>query len=57
MGVVYSEEEEIGYINYVVRLRVYIFKVVEVFMRFLILVGVNVVDWYEYMEVEDDEFE
>lgn len=57
VGLVYSEEEETGYINHVVRLRVHSPKGVETCIRPSMPVGSKATEWYEYMEVEDDEFE
>jgi len=56
IGLVYTEDE-IGYVNHVVRLRVHTPKAVEIFMRPSMPVGVNAAEWYEYMEVEVDELE
>ncbi|KAG0562303.1 hypothetical protein KC19_9G135400 [Ceratodon purpureus] len=57
VGLVYNEEEETGYVNHVVRLRIHTPKAVETFMRPSMPVGSNATEWYEYMEVEDDESE
>ena len=57
IGLVYNEEEETGYINHVVRLRVHTPKAVETFIRPSMPVGSNATEWYEYMEVEDEESE
>jgi hypothetical protein len=57
VGLVYNEEEETGYINHVVRLRVHSPKAVETYIRPSMPVGSKATEWYEYMEVEDDELE
>jgi hypothetical protein len=58
---VYSEgdlgEELEEHERSIVRLKVWVPKAVEVFMRPSIPVGTSASQWYEYMDVDDDELE